>query len=77
MLTQSFMEKATQELAIKGMKLALACLLAHCFHSVRKIVRVAIQKTFLLNEIHEHEAIKHKRGKPSLIRLGIYTFNEI
>jgi hypothetical protein len=36
------MKKAAQELAIRGMKVAFTRLLAHCFHSVRKVVRVSI-----------------------------------
>ena len=45
----------------------LALLLARPLQLVAQIIYIAIQKTFFLNEVAEHQAIEHHRGVPLFV----------
>jgi hypothetical protein len=59
------------------MELVVAPGLAHPCQAVAKIVGVAVEEPFLLNEVDEHQPIEHQRRVPLQIGLGLDPLDEL
>ena len=70
---QSIRKEAGQKTTIEGGKeTVFATLLATPVQLIAQIVHIAVQKTFLLNKITEHQAVKHHRGIPLLVSVVLF-----
>ncbi len=50
---------AEQEVPIEGLELVLALASRTIRIRLQKVVRVAVKKPLLLDEVHEHQSIEH------------------
>jgi hypothetical protein len=77
LVSQPFVEKAEQKIAVKRVELILAVFRNRPVESVTKVVRVPVQKSLTLNEIHEHQAVEHDRCIPLLVGLVLDAIDEL
>jgi hypothetical protein len=75
-LVQSFVEQPQQEVLVERVEPVLAVLL-HGLHPMAQIIPVVVQEAFLLDEVHEHQPVKHQRGVPGLVVCGRDALDEL
>ena len=70
------MEQPQQEQPVESLKVVLAVRGLHAVQAVAQIVRVAIEKTTLLDEVDEHHPVQHERGVPFPVSDVLYAFDK-
>ena len=80
---KSIVEQTGKETTIEREELSFALPFLNPFQFVLQIVKIAVEKSFLLNEVAEHQAIEHHRSVPLLVvvvlclNMVVYAGNEI
>ncbi len=71
---QAVMEQTAEETAVEVVEFIITLVSPHIIQLVAQIIHIKIQKTFLLNEVTEHESVEHNRRIPLLVAvvLGLY-----
>ena len=64
---EAFVEQPQQEIAVERVELVPALFLLAAVEPVAKIIAVAVEKTFALDEINEHQAVEHDGRIPFVV----------
>src|ERR1017187_959135 len=76
-LAEAFVEQAEQEVAVEGVELVLALFLLAAEEAVAEVCGVRVEEALALDEINEHQAIKHDGSIPLAVRHLADAVNEL
>ena len=74
---EAFVEQAEQEVAVEGVELVLALFLLAAVEPIAKVIVVAVEEAFALDEIDEHQAVEHDGGIPFAVGHLADAVNEL
>ena len=76
-LAQPFMKEPDQEIAVERQELIPASFGLNATKAIAKVVQVAVEESLLLDEVDEHQPVKHERGVPLGVGHGRDALDEL